>query len=109
MGIEPTGREVDSRPNGFEDRGHHQVYRHFHGTRYHGARTLAVDCRLGNLTPAEDFAHVGFFPGTSGYQVYLIATRGPGDVPFFGPPTVYNESHGVQYLLKSDGGLSCHR
>ena len=31
MGIEPTGREVDSRPNGFEDRGHHQVYKHFHG------------------------------------------------------------------------------
>ena len=29
MGIEPTGRKVDLRPNGFEDRGHHQVYKHF--------------------------------------------------------------------------------
>lgn len=29
MGIEPTGRKVDLRPNGFEDRGHHQVSRHF--------------------------------------------------------------------------------
>lgn len=29
MGIEPTGRTVNVRPNGFEDRGHHQVYKHF--------------------------------------------------------------------------------
>lgn len=29
MGIEPTGRKVNLRPNGFEDRGHHQVYKHF--------------------------------------------------------------------------------
>ena len=30
MGIEPTGRTVDVRPDGFEDRGHHQVCEHFH-------------------------------------------------------------------------------
>ena len=30
MGIEPTGRTASVRPNGFEDRGHHQVYKHFH-------------------------------------------------------------------------------
>ena len=29
MGIEPTGEEVHSPPNGFEDRGHHQVCKHF--------------------------------------------------------------------------------
>jgi len=29
MGIEPTGDEVHSPPNGFEDRGHHQVCKHF--------------------------------------------------------------------------------
>ncbi len=29
MGIEPTGRMVNTRPNGFEDRGHHQVCKHF--------------------------------------------------------------------------------
>ena len=29
MGIEPTGRTVNVRPNGFEDRGHHQVCKHF--------------------------------------------------------------------------------
>ena len=29
MGIEPTGRTVHARPDGFEDRGHHQVCRHF--------------------------------------------------------------------------------
>ncbi len=29
MGIEPTGRMVYIRPNGFEDRGHHQVCKHF--------------------------------------------------------------------------------
>jgi len=29
MGIEPTGRTVYVRPDGFEDRGHHQVYKHF--------------------------------------------------------------------------------
>lgn len=29
MGIEPTGRAVDARPDDFEDRGHHQVCRHF--------------------------------------------------------------------------------
>jgi hypothetical protein len=29
MGIEPTGRAVDARPDDFEDRGHHQVCKHF--------------------------------------------------------------------------------
>ncbi len=29
MGIEPTGDTVDVPPDGFEDRGHHQVYKHF--------------------------------------------------------------------------------
>ena|GEM_PF-1294138 len=29
MGIEPTNRTVYVRLNGFEDRGHHQVYKHF--------------------------------------------------------------------------------
>lgn len=29
MGIEPTGDAVNAPPNGFEDRGHHQVYKHF--------------------------------------------------------------------------------
>ena len=29
MGIEPTGRARHARPDGFEDRGHHQVCRHF--------------------------------------------------------------------------------
>ncbi len=29
MGIEPTDRTVYVRPNGFEDRGHHQVCKHF--------------------------------------------------------------------------------
>ena len=30
MGIEPTGRMLYIRPNGFEDRGRHQANRHFH-------------------------------------------------------------------------------
>jgi len=30
MGIEPTNRTVYVRLSGFEDRGHHQVYKHFH-------------------------------------------------------------------------------
>ena len=29
MGIEPTDHMVDMRPNGFEDRGRHQPYKHF--------------------------------------------------------------------------------
>jgi hypothetical protein len=29
MGIEPTGRAVHARPDDFEDRGHHQVCKHF--------------------------------------------------------------------------------
>ena len=29
MGIEPTGDAVNTPPNGFEDRGHHQMCRHF--------------------------------------------------------------------------------
>ena len=29
MGIEPTGDSRNGPPNGFEDRGHHQVYKHF--------------------------------------------------------------------------------
>jgi len=29
MGIEPTGHMLNMQPNGFEDRGHHQVYKHF--------------------------------------------------------------------------------
>ena len=29
MGIEPTGDARHAPPNGFEDRGHHQVYEHF--------------------------------------------------------------------------------
>jgi len=29
MGIEPTDRTVNVRPNGFEDRGRHQAYKHF--------------------------------------------------------------------------------
>ena len=34
MGIEPTERKVDLRPNGFEDRGHHQVCKHFPKLQY---------------------------------------------------------------------------
>ncbi len=29
MGIEPTGNTIYAPPNGFEDRGHHQVCKHF--------------------------------------------------------------------------------
>ncbi len=29
MGIEPTSRTFNMRLNGFEDRGHHQVCKHF--------------------------------------------------------------------------------
>ena len=29
MGIEPTDRLLDKRPSGFEDRGQHQLYKHF--------------------------------------------------------------------------------
>ena len=29
MGIEPTGETVNATPNGFEDRGQHQLYKHF--------------------------------------------------------------------------------
>ena len=29
MGIEPTDRMLYIRPNGFEDRGRHQAYKHF--------------------------------------------------------------------------------
>ena len=29
MGIEPTGPKVNLSPNGFEDRGQHQLSRHF--------------------------------------------------------------------------------
>lgn len=29
MGIEPTGRARNARPDDFEDRGHHQVCKHF--------------------------------------------------------------------------------
>ena len=29
MGIEPTGHTGTAQPDGFEDRGHHQVYKHF--------------------------------------------------------------------------------
>jgi hypothetical protein len=29
MGIEPTGHTHHAQPNGFEDRGHHQVCKHF--------------------------------------------------------------------------------
>ena len=32
MGIEPTGHTVNVQPNGFEDRGHHQVCKHFRYT-----------------------------------------------------------------------------
>ena len=31
MGIEPTDRMLNMRPNGFEDRGHHQACEHFRG------------------------------------------------------------------------------
>src|SRR5262245_34460428 len=40
MGIEPTERRVDRRPSGFEDRGHHQVCRHFRGRRWDTRRTI---------------------------------------------------------------------
>lgn len=30
MGIEPTDHTVNVRPYGFENRGHHQVCKHFH-------------------------------------------------------------------------------
>jgi len=30
MGIEPTGDAVHAPPDDFEDRGHHQVCKHFH-------------------------------------------------------------------------------
>ena len=33
MGIEPTCRAVHARHSDFEDRGHHQVCRHFHSER----------------------------------------------------------------------------
>ena len=43
MGIEPTNRTVYVRLNGFEDRGHHQVYKHFHrDTSLAGVRLLST-------------------------------------------------------------------
>ncbi len=34
MGIEPTDHTVNVRSDGFEDRGHHQVCKHFHALFY---------------------------------------------------------------------------
>ncbi len=42
MGIEPTSRMVNIRLNGFEDRGHHQVCKHFRSPR------------VNNLTRGDD-------------------------------------------------------
>jgi hypothetical protein len=39
MGIEPTNRTVYVRLSGFEDRGHHQVYKHFPGRHPAPAKT----------------------------------------------------------------------
>ena len=38
MGIEPTGHTGTAQPDGFEDRGHHQVYKHFHFEPRYSAR-----------------------------------------------------------------------
>ena len=58
MGIEPTGDARDAPPDGFEDRGHHQVCKHF---RLLGARARP------SLNPS--LARHGFggnTPGASG-------------------------------------------
>ena len=41
MGIEPTGDTVYVPPNGFEDRGHHQVCKHFLGVLYNFVKRLS--------------------------------------------------------------------
>ena len=41
MGIEPTGDTVYVPPNGFEDRGHHQVCKHLHNFRYNYAEVFS--------------------------------------------------------------------
>jgi len=40
MGIEPTGHTGTAQPDGFEDRGHHQVYKHFRLEPRYSARDL---------------------------------------------------------------------
>lgn len=47
MGIEPTDRKGFSRPNGFEDRGHHQVNRHFQ--QCYDNHEIRHDIRKGTL------------------------------------------------------------
>ena len=45
MGIEPTNRTVHVRLNGFEDRGHHQVCKHFQPS-CHGNAAANSDSRV---------------------------------------------------------------
>ena len=42
MGIEPTGDAVNTPPNGFEDRGHHQMCRHFQSCEALDTRRLRL-------------------------------------------------------------------
>jgi hypothetical protein len=42
MGIEPTCRAVNARHSDFEDRGHHQVCKHFHQAQCAAGSCLIV-------------------------------------------------------------------
>jgi len=53
MGIEPTNRTVHVRLNGFEDRGHHQVCKHFQ-SRCHGNAVAVTPSRVPAPSPPND-------------------------------------------------------
>ena len=75
MGIEPTGREVDSRPNGFEDRGHHQVYRHFLDDSSADVR-FPQRWKQSRRSRGTEAAIIQIVGQLLGYQISDLVTRG---------------------------------
>ena len=62
MGIEPTGPTVYVGPNGFEDRGHHQVYKHFHrSSNASGVGCLVLCDSRGEIEGYAQSSPVAFF------------------------------------------------
>src|SRR5262245_19923372 len=93
MGIEPTGDTACAPPDGFEDRGHHQVYTHF-PRDFRRASTFSSDTvlvrtdqRQGPRRRAARTRQSGPVEPRLAVQPLLeLSQQAADDIPTFAPP-----------------------
>ena len=69
MGIEPTGHMISMQPDGFEDRGQHQLNKHFHASMLGSIEVLRSLSRSPTLVvPLRTTNMACKLKGTAGFR-----------------------------------------